>query len=123
MKFSFEADLDYQRAAIDAVTGLFKGQDVLTGAFDVYAHPSMHAGLQGLADTGVANRLVLDTDSLLENLHTVQEKSGFAPEASLASMNFTIEMETGTGKTYVYLRTIYELNRLYGFTKFIVVVP
>jgi type III restriction enzyme len=123
MKFSFEADLDYQRAAIDAVTGLFAGQDAMTGAFDVYAHPAMHAGLQDLADAGVANRLVLDPESILENLRTVQERSGFAPETSLASMDFTIEMETGTGKTYVYLRTIYELNRLYGFTKFIVVVP
>ncbi|PWC05236.1 DEAD/DEAH box helicase family protein [Agromyces badenianii] len=123
MKFSFEADLDYQRAAIDAVTGLFAGQDVMTGAFDVYAHPSLHAGFQGLADTGVANRLILDQESILENLHAVQETSGFAPEPSLTSMNFTVEMETGTGKTYVYLRTIYELNDLYGFTKFIVVVP
>jgi type III restriction enzyme len=50
-------------------------------------------------------------------------QDGLAPELSLESMNFTIEMETGTGKTYVYLRTIYELNQLYGFTKFMVVVP
>uniref|UniRef100_UPI003B3A2BA8 DEAD/DEAH box helicase family protein n=2 Tax=Micrococcales TaxID=85006 RepID=UPI003B3A2BA8 len=123
MKFSFDADLDYQRAAIDAVTGLFAGQDVMTGAFDVYAHPALHAGFQGMADTGVANRLVLDEDSVLENLHAVQESSGFAPEPTLASSNFTIEMETGTGKTYVYLRTIYELNQMYGFTKFVIVVP
>lgn len=123
MKFSFDADLDYQRAAIDAVTGLFAGQDVMTGAFDVYAHPSLHAGFQGMADTGVANRLVLDEESVLENLHAVQESSGFEPEPTLASFNFTIEMETGTGKTYVYLRTVYELNQMYGFTKFIVVVP
>lgn len=46
-----------------------------------------------------------------------------APSGKLGSMNFTIEMETGTGKTYVYLRTIFELNRQYGFTKFIIVVP
>lgn len=123
MKFTFDADLEYQRAAIDAVTGLFAGQDVMTGAFDVYAHPALHAGFQGMADTGVANRLVLDEESILENLHSVQENSGFAPEPTLASSNFTIEMETGTGKTYVYLRTVYELNQLYGFTKFIVVVP
>ncbi len=123
MKFSFDADLDYQRSAIDSVTGLFAGQDVMTGAFDVYAHPALHAGFQGLADTGVANRLVLDPDTMLENLHVVQENSGFAPETSLASSNFTVEMETGTGKTYVYLRSVYELHQLYGFTKFIVVVP
>lgn len=123
MKFTFEADLDYQRHAIDAVTGLFRGQDVMTGAFDVYAHPSLHAGFQGLADAGIANRLVLDLDTIHENLHREQERTGLAPEGSLDSMSFTIEMETGTGKTYVYLRTVYELNKLYGFTKFIVVVP
>lgn len=123
MKFTFEADLDYQRHAIDAVTGLFRGQDVMTGTFDVYAHPSLHAGFQGLADAGIANRLVLDPDTIHENLHRVQERTGLAPEGSLDSMSFTIEMETGTGKTYVYLRTVYELNKLYGFTKFIVVVP
>ncbi|MDR7384405.1 DEAD/DEAH box helicase family protein [Promicromonospora iranensis] len=123
MKFSFEANLDYQRHAIDAVTGLFRGQDAMTGAFDVYAHPSLHAGFQGLADAGIANRLVLDPDTIHENLRRVQDATGLAPEPSLDSMNFTIEMETGTGKTYVYLRTIYELNKLYGFTKFVVLVP
>ncbi|WP_102510422.1 DEAD/DEAH box helicase family protein [Sanguibacter massiliensis] len=123
MKFTFEADLDYQRSAIDAVVGLFKGQDPLTGVFDVYAHPSLHGGFQGLADTGFANRLVLDNASLLANLHVVQESNGFPPEPGLSSTNFTVEMETGTGKTYVYLRTIYELNQRCGFTKFVVVVP
>lgn len=123
MKFTFDADLDYQRAAINAVTGIFAGQDALTGAFDVYAHPSLHGGFQGLADTGIANRLVLDSESLRENLRAVQAASGFAPEPELSSMDFTVEMETGTGKTYVYLRSIYELHEKYGFTKFVVVVP
>ncbi|PPF11595.1 MULTISPECIES: DEAD/DEAH box helicase family protein [unclassified Rathayibacter] len=123
MKFTFEADLDYQRAAIDAVAGVFAGQDVMSGTFDVYAHPGMHAGLITAADSGVANRLVLDADTVLENLRAVQLRQGFAPEDSLTSMNFTVEMETGTGKTYVYLRTVFELNKLYGFSKFIVVVP
>lgn len=123
MKFTFDAELGYQRAAIDAVTGLFAGQDALTGAFDVYAHPSLHGGFQGMADTGIANRVVLDDDTLLDNLRSVQAASGFAPEPELTSMNFTVEMETGTGKTYVYLRSIYELHENYGFTKFVVVVP
>lgn len=123
MKFSFDADLDYQRDAIDAVTGLFKGEDSLTSQFTVLAHPAAHAGFEGFSEAGVGNRLRLDRDTVLENLHAVQERFGLAPEPSLSSMNFTIEMETGTGKTYVYLRTIYELNLLYGFTKFAVVVP
>ena len=53
----------------------------------------------------------------------IQLRNGLRPSASLASGDFTVEMETGTGKTYVYLRTIFELNRRYGFTKFVIVVP
>ena len=125
MKFSFEADLDYQRAAIDAVVDLFKGEDALTSQFTVHADPGAQHSLPGvgLSGTGVANRLGLDSETLLENLQGVQETAGFSPEGSLDSVNFTVEMETGTGKTYVYLRTIFELHERYGFTKFIVVVP
>ena len=123
MKFSFDADLDYQRQAIDAVTGLFKGQETLNSQFTVHAHPSARAGLEGMSEHGHGNMLRLDPETILANLQEVQNRTGLAPEPSLDSMNFTIEMETGTGKTYVYLRTIYELNQLYGFTKFMVVVP
>jgi type III restriction enzyme len=124
MKFSFEADLDYQRQAIDAVTGLFKGQEVNTAQFTVLARPGAHADL-GYSELGLGhgNMLQLDQETILANLHEVQNRTGLAPEPSLESMNFTIEMETGTGKTYVYLRTIYELNQVCGFTKFMVVVP
>ncbi len=62
-------------------------------------------------------------DELLVNLDNIQIRNGLRPSASLASGDFTVEMETGTGKTYVYLRTIFELNRRYGFTKFVIVVP
>ena len=123
MKFSFDAHLDYQRQAINAVTGLFKGQEVMASQFTVYAHPAARAGLEGFSDLGYGNMLRLDPGTILANLHEVQNRTGLAPEPSLESMNFTIEMETGTGKTYVYLRTIYELHQLYGFTKFMVVVP
>lgn len=123
MKFSFDADLDYQRDAIDAVTGLFRGQEVMASQFTVHAHPAAHAGFEGFSDRGYGNMLRLDPETILANLHEVQNRTGLAPEPSLDSMNFTIEMETGTGKTYVYLRTIYELHQFYGFTKFMVVVP
>jgi type III restriction enzyme len=123
MKFSFDADLDYQRQAIDAVTGLFRGQEVMTSQFTVHAHPAVHAGLDGFSDLGYGNMLRLDPETILANLRDVQNRTGLAPETSLDSMNFTIEMETGTGKTYVYLRTIYELHQFYGFTKFMIVVP
>ena len=62
-------------------------------------------------------------DEILENLRHIQFRNGLRPSESLASGDFTIEMETGTGKTYVYLRTIFELNKRYGFTKFVIVVP
>lgn len=121
--WKFESDLEYQRQAIDAVTGLFKGQEVMVSNFTVLANTSVQAGFDELSDLGVGNRLRIDHESILSNLHKVQEATGLVPEESLESMNFTVEMETGTGKTYVYLRTIYELNEKYGFTKFVIVVP
>ena len=59
----------------------------------------------------------------MANLQSVQIANDIVPTDALQGMNFSVEMETGTGKTYVYLRTIYELNKLYGFKKFVIVVP
>jgi type III restriction enzyme len=75
------------------------------------------------SDLGVGNRLTLLDHEVLANLSKVQIRHGLPPSESLASGDFTVEMETGTGKTYVYLRTIFELNKRYGFTKFVIVVP
>lgn len=74
---------------------------------------------------GVGNRLELVEDEILENLQEVQLRNGLPQTKTLKKhqYDFDIEMETGTGKTYVYLRTIFELNKQYGFTKFIIVVP
>ena len=74
-------------------------------------------------DLGIGNRLTLLDEELLVNLHAIQLRHGLTPSVSLASGDFTVEMETGTGKTYVYLRTVFELNKRYGFTKFVIVVP
>ena len=74
-------------------------------------------------DLGVGNLLTLPDDAILTNLRVVQLRNGLLPAQFLESRDFTVEMETGTGKTYVYLRTMFELNRRYGFTKFAVVVP
>ena len=87
----------------------------------------------------VTNRLDLSEEQLLHNLHLVQQANGIALDPGLQWIeetirtaggdqqvrfaNFSVEMETGTGKTYVYLRTALELNRRYGLRKFIVVVP
>ena len=124
MKFQFEPDLDYQQEAIAAVCDLFRGQEVCRSEFTV-AHDVDQAGLPGLVenDLGIGNLLMLPDDAILANLKEVQLRNGLLPARVLESHDFTVEMETGTGKTYVYLRTIFDLNRLYGFTKFAIVVP
>jgi type III restriction enzyme len=125
VKFHFEPNLDYQHTAIEAVCDLFHGQETCKTEFtvirDAVAAQQTLAFHQG--DLGIGNRLQLLDDELLANLHTIQLRNGLGPSGSLASGDFTVEMETGTGKTYVYIRTIFELNRRYGFTKFVIVVP
>ena len=74
-------------------------------------------------ELGIGNRLTLLDDEIIANLKDIQLRNGLAPSTALTSGDFTVEMETGTGKTYVYLRTIFEINKLYGFTKFVIVVP
>ena len=123
MKLHFEPNLDFQRQAIDSVADLFRGQETCRTEFTVTRNA---LGMQMEAfdsDLGVGNRLVLLDDELLANLRDIQLRNGLKPSNDLASGDFTVEMETGTGKTYVYLRTIFELNRAYGFTKFVIVVP
>ena len=123
MKLHFEPNLDYQLQAIEAVCGLFHGQETCRTEFTVTRDAA--SGQMSLLenDLGIGNRLTLLDDELLANLHAIQLRHGLAPSASLASGDFTVEMETGTGKTYVYLRTVFELNKRYGFTKFVIVVP
>ena len=125
MKLHFEPDLDYQLQAIEAVCDLFRGQEICRSEFTVTLDPADQQRRMGFAqsDLGVGNRLTLLDDELLENLHAIQLRNGLPPTSSFASGDFTVEMETGTGKTYVYLRTIFELNKRYGFSKFVIVVP
>lgn len=137
MKLHFEPNLDYQMQAIEAVCDLFRGQEVCRTEFTVTMKAPVPVGSDlfpgtqpeqmtlGMAesDLGVGNRLTLLDDELLKNLNDVQLRGGLPPSSSLTSGDFTVEMETGTGKTYVYLRTIFELNKRYGFSKFVIVVP
>lgn len=123
MRFQFEADLPHQLAAIEAVCDLFAGQEVNTTAFTIA--PGEIAGQLALAEktVGYGNRMDRLPEDILANLHVVQDRAALPRDAALRSMDFTVEMETGTGKTYVYLRTIFELNKRFGFTKFVIVVP
>ena len=125
MKFHFEPNLDYQLAAIESVCDLFRGQEICRSEFTVtQTFGGREVALAGLEnDLGIGNRQSLLDDEILANLNVVQIRNGLRPSDSLGSQDFTVEMETGTGKTYVYLRTMFELNRRFGFTKFVIVVP
>ncbi len=123
MKLKFK-DQDFQTAAVEAVTGLFAGQERSRATFSVMEEGQLpgQTGL-GPAELGVGNVLRLTDDALTANMRAVQKRNLLPMTDSAASRQFCVEMETGTGKTYVYTKTIFELNRRYGFTKFIVVVP
>lgn len=119
MKLTFEPNLEYQQEAIGAVVGLFEGQMLEDSD---YRYGMREDGRLDFID-GVGNHLALTDEQILVNLQKVQEQNEVAVSESLDGMHFSVEMETGTGKTYVYLRTIYELNSRYGFKKFVIVVP
>jgi len=138
MKLHFESNLDYQLSAIEAVCDLFHGQEICRSEFtvtmrspaipaadDLFPGTTPQQMSLGVAesDLGIGNRLTLLDDEIAENLHAIQLRGGLPPSGVLTSGDFTVEMETGTGKTYVYLRSIFELNKRYGFTKFVIVVP
>lgn len=122
MKLQFDANLHYQEQAVSAVVDLFRGQTPRQSNFTVSNYSD-----QGtmFTDNGIGNKLELVEDEILENLQAVQLRNGLPQTKTLkrGAYDFDIEMETGTGKTYVYLRTIFELNKAYGFKKFIIVVP
>lgn len=113
MKFQFDPNLDFQQEAIHAVVDLFNGQEACQTNFTV--SPSKHDPQQALpgmeSDLGIGNRLRLLDEDIHENIKMIQLHNGLAHSEPMGSLDFTVEMETGTGKTYVYLRTIFELNR------------
>ena len=128
MQIRFDSSLDFQLSAIQSVVDIFAGQELGTTSFTVVAPGSesdalFSGSIDRVTSAGVGNRLRLLDDDILANVRAVQIRNGLPPAERLSHMDFTVEMETGTGKTYVYLRTIFELNRKFGFTKFIVVVP
>ena len=131
MEFKFDANQKYQHDAISSIVDLFDGQPKDTSTLKTsLASKLLSSGLQDSLDLtsevgAVGNKLVLDEATILENLQRVQDRNGLeiAVELNASSLNFDIEMETGTGKTYVYLRTAFELAKKYNFSKFIILVP
>lgn len=127
MKLKFDSGLEYQIEAIKSVTDLFEGLPQMADGVQIDFGKSDGSMFN---DLGIGNSLILSQEQLHKNLHVVQARNNVPksrhlvePEHPYEFPNFSIEMETGTGKTYVYLRTIFELNQLYGFKKFIIVVP
>lgn len=112
LKLKFDGNLEHQKEAIDSVVKLFEGQRKRELDFSFIKE-----------DGVLSNNLDLIEEQILENLRKVQEENKIEKSENLDSNDFSIEMETGTGKTYVYLRTIIELNKNYGFKKFIILVP
>lgn len=118
MKLTFESNLQYQQDAIKSITDLFEGQPLEDSTLEFDLKEKQKSFIQG-----VSNNLILSESQILSNLQGIQENNEINISEKLDGMHFSIEMETGTGKTYVYLRTIYELNKLYDFKKFVIVVP
>src|SRR5690625_3416421 len=124
LKLQFNPELDYQQDAINAVVDLFKGQTTKEANFTV---ATVTTQLRFDESTiGIGNKLELTNEELLENLQEVQERNGLKQSTVLNDdpyLEFEIDMETGTGKTYTFIRTMMELNKNYGFKKFVIVVP
>ena len=133
LQFTHQA---FQTNAVNAVVSVFDGQPLAKSEF---ALAGQSASVEYAADGSIGNALTLSDEQILSNVQAVQAKNGVAVSAELVAsksdgnvdgeketfcpLNFTLEMETGTGKTYTFIKTMYELNKVYGFKKFVIVVP
>lgn len=116
MEIHYE-NLDYQTDAISSVVDLFDTGENLISKSDFHLFNTFGV---------IANQLDIDKDRLKSNLSNIQKHNLEKRDVKIDEQNlfdFSVEMETGTGKTYVYLKTIFELNQRYGLTKFIIIVP
>lgn len=129
MKFKFKIQ-QYQTDAVENTVAVFRGQPSHTlSAYrrDLGTYKEKRFAYKE-EEIGYGNhRLELDRQTILQNIRSVQNLYDITPSETLAQgvapVNLDIEMETGTGKTYVYIKTMFELNKQYGWSKFIVVVP
>jgi type III restriction enzyme len=127
MKLQFKRQ-SYQAASVEAVVDCFQGQPKSTGVMYRVDPGARNQSLPGF-DEGFKNASIgLPLSRVLENLQSVKRRQNFLMSTALISskvcpINLDIEMETGTGKTYCYIKTMFEMQKQYGWSKFIVVVP
>jgi type III restriction enzyme len=125
MKLKFDSSQQFQLDAVASIVDLFDGQPLIKGDFSIEIDSGQDALFQ--TELGFGNKLDISPESVYANLVKIQERNDLDitefNEFTSNGLNFTVEMETGTGKTYVYLRTIFEMSKKYGFKKFIIVVP
>ncbi len=121
MKLKFVKQ-QFQTDAVDSIADLFKGQEKLSSTFEISEGPQKSLFQN---DLGFGNSITISNAQLIENMHEIQKKNNLPMTDDIEDgmRSFSVEMETGTGKTYVYTKTILEMNKRYGFTKFIIVVP
>lgn len=130
MKLKF-VDQPYQTDAVNAICDIFDGCQMKDSLFTIETAQKGKGysfdnglGFEGIDYfIGHSNKLSINDETILNNLRKIQADNDIQMSKDIQNRNFTIEMETGTGKTYVYTKTILELNKRYGFTKFIIVVP
>ena len=120
MKIKFDSNQEFQLDAIRSVVDVLAGQPLTRASLQ---WQSDALGGELLTEMGVGNSLALSDEAILRNVRKIQTGNELEPAAELQGLHFSVEMETGTGKTYVYLRTLFELNTRYGWKKFIIVVP
>lgn len=129
MKLKF-IEQQYQTDAVNAICDIFEGCEIKDSLFTIELANTRE--LESIKDQdieditysiGHSNKVSISDEEMLLNARDVQMNNNIKMTNTLNGKNFTVEMETGTGKTYVYTKTILELNKRYGMTKFIIVVP
>ena len=140
VEIKFESNLDFQSQAVESILDIFDGANSSNFVHqDLSSTSSLDQVSDLFSDEVYSNKLVIDRDSLIRNIDRIQTRKRINPAGESHPIvpvslrkkiendewptDFSIEMETGTGKTYVYLRTAIELDLKYGLSKFVIVVP
>src|SRR5688572_8645056 len=123
MKLKFDSTQRFQIEAVASIVDLFDGQILSKEDFTIEINTIAELGQTSFfhSELGIGNNIGMSANVIYKNLVKIQEQNDLDPieesDFQKNGMNFSVEMETGTGKTYVYLRTVFELNQKFGFKK------